>query len=170
MRAGMVQLDGKVAVITGATAGIGLAIAKRFVAEGAYVFVTGRRQCALDAAVAEIGRNVTGVRGDASVPADLGRLYAAVDGQGRRIDVLVANAGGGGGSARIEDITEERFDASAGLTFRGTYFTVQKALSRRACGIAVLTAGSREHYDYAVWPGRRSAQAAPSALTRPKGA
>ena len=96
------QLDGKVAVITGATAGIGLAIAKRFVAEGAYVFVTGRRQSALDAAVAEIGRNVTGVRGDASVLADLERLYAAVGGQGRRIDVLVANAGGGGGSARID--------------------------------------------------------------------
>ncbi len=125
---GRAQLDGKVAVVTGATAGIGLAIAKRFVAEGAYVFVTGRRQSALDAAVAEIGHNVTGVRGDASVPADLERLYATVGGQGRRIDVLVANAGGGGGSARIEDVTEERFDASAGLTFRGTYFTIQKAL------------------------------------------
>lgn len=125
---GRAQLDGKVAVVTGATAGIGLAIAKRFVAEGAHVFVTGRRQSALDAAVAEIGQNVTGVRGDASVPADLERLYATVGGQGRRIDVLVANAGGGGGSARIEDVTEERFDASAGLTFRGTYFTIQKAL------------------------------------------
>src|SRR5216684_1586032 len=93
----MGQLDGKVAVVTGATAGIGLAIAKRFVAEGAYVFVTGRRQSALDATVGE---------------------------QGRGIDVLVANAGGGGGSARIEEVTEERFDAAAGLTFRGTYFTV----------------------------------------------
>jgi len=124
----MAQLDGKVAVITGATAGIGLAIAKRFVAEGAYVFVTGRRQSALDAAVAEIGRNVTGVGGDASVLADLERLYAAVSGQGRRIDVLVANAGGGGGSASITDATPERFDASTGMTFRGTYFTVQRAL------------------------------------------
>jgi NAD(P)-dependent dehydrogenase (short-subunit alcohol dehydrogenase family) len=138
----MAQLDGKVAVITGATAGIGLAIAKRFVAEGAYVFVTGRRQSALDAAVAEIGRNVTGVRGDASVPADLERLYAAVSGQGRRIDVLVANAGGGGGSARIEDVTVERFDASAGLTFRGTYFTVQKALPLLNDGATIVLVSS----------------------------
>ena len=143
MRAqGMGQLDGKVAVITGATAGIGLAIAKRFVAEGAYVFVSGRRQSALDAAVAEIGRNVTGVRGDASIPADLERLYAAVSGQGRRIDVLIANAGGGGGSARIEDVTEERFDASAGLTFRGTYFTVQRALPLVADGATIVLVSS----------------------------
>src|SRR5216684_2358419 len=84
----MGQLDGKVAVVTGATAGIGLAIAKRFVAEGAYVFVTGRRQSALDAAVGEIGevgRNVAAVRGDASVLADLDRLYATVGEQGRGI-------------------------------------------------------------------------------------
>ena len=139
---GRAQLDGKVAVVTGATAGIGLAIAKRFVAEGAYVFVTGRRQPALDAAVAEIGQNVTGVRGDASVPADLERLYATVGGQGRRIDVLVANAGGGGGSARIEDVTEERFDASAGLTFRGTYFTIQKALPLLNDGATVVLVSS----------------------------
>ena len=87
------QLARKVAVITGATAGIGLATAKRFVAEGAYVFITGRGQPALNAAVAEIGRCVTGVRGDASVVADLEHLYAAVAAHGRGIDVLVANAG-----------------------------------------------------------------------------
>jgi NAD(P)-dependent dehydrogenase (short-subunit alcohol dehydrogenase family) len=122
------QLTGKVAVITGATAGIGLAIAKRFVAEGAYVFITGRGQPALDAAAAEIGPDVTGVRGDASVVGDLERLYAAVGEHGRGIDVLVANAGGGGGSAAAADVTPEQFDISAGLTFRGTYFTVQRAL------------------------------------------
>jgi NAD(P)-dependent dehydrogenase (short-subunit alcohol dehydrogenase family) len=122
------QLTGKVAVITGATAGIGLAIAKRFVAEGAYVFITGRGQPALDAAAVEIGPDVTGVRGDASVVGDLERLYAAVGEHGRGIDVLVANAGGGGGSAAVVDVTPEQFDISAGLTFRGTYFTVQRAL------------------------------------------
>jgi NAD(P)-dependent dehydrogenase (short-subunit alcohol dehydrogenase family) len=122
------QLDGKIAVITGATAGIGLATAKRFVAEGAYVYITGRHQPALDAAVHEIGRDVTGVRGDASLVSDLDRLYATIRKQGRSIDVLVANAGGGGGAAFIGDVTEERFDATSGLTFRGTYFTVQRAL------------------------------------------
>ncbi len=136
------QLDGKVAVITGATAGIGLAVAKRFVAEGAYVFVTGRGRPALDAAVAEIGRNVTGVRGDASVVADLERLYAAVGGQGRGIDVLVANAGGGGGPAWIGEVTEERFDAAAGLTFRGTYFTVQRALPLLNDGATIVLVSS----------------------------
>jgi NAD(P)-dependent dehydrogenase (short-subunit alcohol dehydrogenase family) len=121
-------LDGQVAVVTGASAGIGLAIAKRFVAEGAYVFVTGRRPDVLDAAVAAIGGNVTGVPGDAASLADLDRLYQAVSQRGRRIDVLVANAGGGGGAAVTADMTPERFDATAGLTFRGTYFTVQRAL------------------------------------------
>ena len=87
------QLAGKVAVVTGATAGIGLAVAKRFVAEGAYVFVTGRGQPALDAAAAEIGRNVTGVRGDASVVADLERLYASVGEQGRGIRVNAVSPG-----------------------------------------------------------------------------
>jgi NAD(P)-dependent dehydrogenase (short-subunit alcohol dehydrogenase family) len=138
----MAHLDGKVAVVTGGTAGIGLAIAKRFVAEGAYVFVTGRRPSALDAAVAEIGRNVTGVLGDASVPADLERLYAVIEEQGRRIDVLVANAGGGGGSARVEDVTPERFDAAAGLTFRGTYFTVQRALPLLNDGATIVLVSS----------------------------
>ena len=132
------QLTGKVAVITGATAGIGLAIAKRFVAEGAYVFITGRGQPALDAAAAEIGRNVTGVRGDASVVGDLDRLYAAVAEHGHGIDVLVANAGGGGGSAPVADVSPERFDVSAGLTFRGTYFTVQCALPLLNAALAIL--------------------------------
>ena len=118
-RMGMGQLDGKVAVITGASAGIGLAMAKRFVAEGAYVFITGRGQSALDEAVREIGRDVTGVRGDASVLGDLDRLYSAVREQGRRVDVLVANAGGGGGAAGVGEMTPEQFDQTAALTLRG---------------------------------------------------
>jgi NAD(P)-dependent dehydrogenase (short-subunit alcohol dehydrogenase family) len=135
------QLDGKVAVITGGTAGIGLAIAKRFVAEGAYVFITGRSQSGLDAAVSEIGRRVTGVPGDAAVLADLERLYAVIAGQRRGIDVLVANAGGGG-PAGVADITVEQFDATATLTFRGTYFTVQRALPLLNDGAAIVLIAS----------------------------
>ncbi len=138
----MGQLDGKVAVVTGASAGIGLAIATRFVAEGAYVFIAGRGQSALDAAVRGIGRDVTGVRADASVIADLDRLYATVGEHGGGIDVLVANAGGGDGSAVIADVTPERFDASAGLTFRGTYFTVQRALPLLNDGATIVLVSS----------------------------
>lgn len=136
------QLDGKVAVITGGTAGIGLAIAKRFAAEGAYVFITGRSQPGLDAAISEIGRSVTGVPGDAAVLADLERLYAVIAAQRRGIDVLVANAGGGGGPASIADITAEQFDATAALTFRGTYFTVQRALPLLNDGAAIVLIAS----------------------------
>jgi NAD(P)-dependent dehydrogenase (short-subunit alcohol dehydrogenase family) len=136
------QLDGKVAVVTGASAGIGLAIASRFVAEGAYVFISARGQDRLEAAARQIGRNVTGVRADASVLADLDRLYDAVRAHGRGIDVLVANAGGGGGSAGIEEATPERFDQTAGLTFRGTYFTVQRALPLLNRGAAVVLVSS----------------------------
>src|ERR1700761_8189267 len=91
----MGKLQGKVAVITGGSSGIGLATAKRFVAEGAYVFITGRRQAELDAAVAAIGDNVTGVRSDVSNLADLDRLFEIVKAERQRIDVLFTNAGGG---------------------------------------------------------------------------
>lgn len=136
------QLAGRVAVITGASAGIGLAIAKRFVAEGAHVFVTGRSQPALDAAVAGLGPGATGAQGDAAVVGDLERLYATVGERGCGIDVLVANAGGGGGSATVADVTPERFDAGASLTFRGAYFTVQRALPFLNDGASIVLISS----------------------------
>jgi NAD(P)-dependent dehydrogenase (short-subunit alcohol dehydrogenase family) len=108
----------------------------------AYVFITGRSQPGLDAAISEIGRSVTGVPGDAAVLADLERLYAVIAAQRRGIDVLVANAGGGGGPAGIADITAEQFDATAALTFRGTYFTVQRALPLLNDGAAIVLIAS----------------------------
>jgi NAD(P)-dependent dehydrogenase (short-subunit alcohol dehydrogenase family) len=95
------RLDGKIAVITGGNSGIGLATAQRFVAEGAYVFITGRRQSELDAAVRQIGKNVTGVQGDVSNLSDLDRLYATVKEQKGRIDILFANAGVGEFATRV---------------------------------------------------------------------
>jgi NAD(P)-dependent dehydrogenase (short-subunit alcohol dehydrogenase family) len=122
----MGKLEGKVAVITGGTAGIGLAAAKLFAAEGAHVFITGRRQKELDDAVKEIGDNVAGVQGDVSNLADLDRLYETVAANGR-IDILFANAGLGE-FARLEDVTEEHFDKIFGINVKGALFTVQKAL------------------------------------------
>jgi NAD(P)-dependent dehydrogenase (short-subunit alcohol dehydrogenase family) len=121
------RLKGKIAVITGGNSGIGLATAQRFVAEGAYAFITGRRQAELDAAVKRIGKNITGVQGDVSDLADLDRLYAIVKEQKGRIDVLFANAGGGEFGA-LGSITEEHFDTIFGINVRGLLFTVQKAL------------------------------------------
>ena len=123
----MGKLDGKVAVITGATSGMALASAKLFVEEGAYVFITGRRHDALDEAVDHIGRNVTGVQGDAANLDDLDRLFETVKREQGSIDVLYANAGTGE-EARLGEITEEHFDQTFGLNTRGTLFTVQKAL------------------------------------------
>ncbi|MEU9831952.1 SDR family oxidoreductase [Streptosporangium sp. NPDC048047] len=137
----MGQLDGKTAVVTGANSGIGLASARRFAAEGAYVFITGRRQEALDAAVAEIGANVTGVRVDVSDLADLDRLYAVIAEQGRRIDVLFANAGGGEFSP-LEQVTERHFDQTFGSNVKGTLFTVQKALPLLNDDASVIFTGS----------------------------
>jgi NAD(P)-dependent dehydrogenase (short-subunit alcohol dehydrogenase family) len=137
------QLAGQTAVITGGSEGIGLAIARRFVAEGAYVYLTGRRPAALDQAAAILGpAHVTTVPGDAARPADLDRLYATVAGDGRTIDVLVANAGGGGGAGPVAEISEEQFDAGTGLTFRGTFFTVQRALPLLADGAAIVLISS----------------------------
>ena len=137
----MGKLDGKVAVITGATSGMALATAKLFVAEGADVFITGRRQQQLDAAVQAIGRNVTGVQGDAANLADLDRLYQRVRETRGRIDVLYASAGIGE-FASIEEVTEDHFDRTFGVNVRGTLFTVQKALPLLSDGGSIIMTGS----------------------------
>jgi NAD(P)-dependent dehydrogenase (short-subunit alcohol dehydrogenase family) len=121
------KLAGKIAVITGGSSGIGLATAKRFVNEGAYVFITGRRQSELDAAVSEIGHNVTGVQGDVSKSADIDKLYAAVKQQKGKLDIVFANAGTGA-FAPLEQISEEHFDKQFNVNVKGLLFTVQKAL------------------------------------------
>jgi len=123
----MGKLNGKVAVITAATSGMALATAKLFVEEGAYVFITGRRQDKLDEAVKAIGKNVTGVQGDASNLADLDRLYATVKKEKSHIDILFASAGRGE-FATLGEVTEQHFDDTFDLNVRGTLFTVQKAL------------------------------------------
>jgi len=123
----MAKLDGKVAVITGGNGGIGLATARLFVAEGAYVFITGRRQTELDEAAKLIGKNVTAVQGDVANLADLDRLYATVKEQKGGIDVLFANAGMVE-PLPLDKITEEHFDKIFGINVRGLLFSVQKAL------------------------------------------
>jgi NAD(P)-dependent dehydrogenase (short-subunit alcohol dehydrogenase family) len=133
----MNKLEGKIAVVTGGNSGIGLATAKRFVAEGAYVFITGRRQAELDAAVKLIGSNVTGVQGDVSKLADLDRLYATVKQQKGRLDIVFANAGGGE-FAPLGSITEEHFDKAFNTNVKGLLFTVQKALPLLADGGSII--------------------------------
>jgi NAD(P)-dependent dehydrogenase (short-subunit alcohol dehydrogenase family) len=122
----MSKLKGKVAVITGGSSGIGLATAKLFVNEGAYVFITGRRQKEIDEAVKEIGSNVTGIQGDVSVLGDLDRIYEIIGAKGN-IDILFANAGVID-FAPLGKITEEQFDKIFDINVKGTLFTVQKAL------------------------------------------
>ena len=137
----MGKLDGKVAVITAATSGMALATAKLFVEEGAYVFITGRRQEKLDNAVREIGWNVTGVQGDAANLSDLDRLYKTIAKEKGFIDVLFASAGHAG-QAMLGSVTEEQFDATFGLNVRGTLFTVQKALPLLRDGGSIIMNGS----------------------------
>jgi NAD(P)-dependent dehydrogenase (short-subunit alcohol dehydrogenase family) len=124
----MKKLEGKVAVITGGNSGIGLATAQRFVLDGAFVFITGRRQSELDSAATQIGKNnVTAVQGDVSNLADLDRLYAKVKEQKGQINILFANAGIVG-AAPLGEISEEHFDKMFGINVKGLLFTVQKAL------------------------------------------
>ena len=150
----MGKLDGKVAVITGATSGMALAGAKLFVDEGAYVFITGRRQDAVDDAVKQIGRNVTGVQGDSSNLADLDRLFETVTQEKGAIDVLWASAGGGE-QTPLGEITEEHFDAGFSLNAKGTLFTVQKALPLLNDGGSIVMTGSnaslRGYPDWSVY-------------------
>jgi NAD(P)-dependent dehydrogenase (short-subunit alcohol dehydrogenase family) len=137
----MGKLEGKVAVITGGSSGMALASAKRFVEEGAYVFITGRRQEALDEAVKLIGRNVTGVRGDAANLDDLDRLFDTVKREKGKIDVLFASAGTGE-AVKLGEITEQHFDAAFGLNVSGTLFAVQKALPLFNDGGSIFMTGS----------------------------
>jgi NAD(P)-dependent dehydrogenase (short-subunit alcohol dehydrogenase family) len=131
------RLAGKVAVITGGSSGIGLATAKRFVNEGAHVFITGRRKSELDAAVKEIGRNVTGVQGDASKLADIDTLYAVVKEQKGELDIVFANAGTAEFAA-LGQITEEHFDKQFDVNVKGLLFTVQKALPLLQTGGSIV--------------------------------
>jgi len=123
----MKRLEGKVAVVTGGNSGIGLATARRFAEEGAHIFITGRRQAELDAAVNQIGNQATGVRGDVASLSDLDSLYAEVKRQQGRIDILFANAGSAE-LAPLGAITEEHFDKIFGVNVKGLLFSVQKAL------------------------------------------
>jgi NAD(P)-dependent dehydrogenase (short-subunit alcohol dehydrogenase family) len=154
------KLTEKIAVVTGATSGIGLATAQKFAAEGAYVFITGRRQPELDAAVNRIGADVTGVRGDVANLEDLDRLYATVQQQKGRIDVLFANAGGGEFSP-LGAITEAHFDKTFTSNVKGLLFTIQKALPLLVDGASVIlnasTAASTGAAGFSVYSATKAA-------------
>ena len=135
------KLANKIALVTGATSGIGLATAKRFALEGAQVIVTGRRQAELDAAVKAIGHDAIGLRVDSSDLAALDGLYDEIRARYGRLDVLYANAGGGS-MLPLGEITEEQFDDTFGRNVKGTLFTVQKALPLLSKGASVILTGS----------------------------
>jgi len=137
----MGKLEGKVALVTGGNSGIGLATAERFVAEGAYVFITGRRQAELDAAVEQIGSHVEGLQGDVSRLADLDRLFAEIAARRGHLDVLFANAGIAE-AAPLGAITEDLFDRTFDINVKGTLFTVQKALPLLRDGASVILTAS----------------------------
>jgi len=133
----MRKLDGKIALVTGGNGGIGLATAKQFVAEGAYVFITGRREAELAAAVKQIGKNVTGVQGDVANLADLDRLFAQIKRDKARLDIVFANAGIAK-YAPLGKITEELFDSIFNINVKGLLFTVQKALPLMPDGASII--------------------------------
>jgi NAD(P)-dependent dehydrogenase (short-subunit alcohol dehydrogenase family) len=135
------SLQGKVAVVTGGSEGIGLAAAKRLAGEGAAVFITGRRQAELDKAVVDIGGEVTAIRADVSKPTELERLYDAVRASRGRLDIVVANAGVQAKEA-IGAITEEAMEYQLAVNFKGTIFTVQQALPLLAEGASIILVAS----------------------------
>jgi len=137
----MGKLQGKVAVVTGGSSGIGLATAKRFVEEGAHVFITGRRQSELDKASAEIGPNVTPVQGDVARLGDLDRLFEVVKAEKGRVDVVVANAGFVE-HARIFELSEAHYEKTTDINLKGVVFTVQKALPLMSRGGSIIATAS----------------------------
>jgi NAD(P)-dependent dehydrogenase (short-subunit alcohol dehydrogenase family) len=137
----MDRLKGKVAVVTGANSGIGLAAAKMFAAEGAFVFMTGRRQAELAAAVTAVGGSALGVQSDIAQLDDLDRLFAAVKEAKGRIDILFANAGGGE-FLPLAEITQEHYESTFATNVKGTLFTVQKALPLMCAGGSIILTGS----------------------------
>src|SRR2546428_4085870 len=134
----MKKLEGKVALVTGGNSGIGLATAQQLVADGAYVFITGRRQSELDGAVKQIGTNITGIQGDVSNLADLDRPFAVVKEKKGHLDIVFANAGIAVG-APFGEITEEAFDQPFAINVNGALFTAQKALPFLCPGPSVIT-------------------------------
>jgi NAD(P)-dependent dehydrogenase (short-subunit alcohol dehydrogenase family) len=132
---------GKIVLITGGNSGIGLATAKRFVREGATVYITGRRQTELDAAVREIGRGARAIQGDITSSVDLDRIYSRIAAAEDHLDILFANAGGGE-FAPLPVVTEAQFEKYVGINFKGTLFTVQKALPLMRPGSAIVITGS----------------------------
>jgi NAD(P)-dependent dehydrogenase (short-subunit alcohol dehydrogenase family) len=156
----MGKLEGKTALVTGGNSGIGLATAKQFVREGAYVFITGRRKAELDAAAKEIGGNVTGVQGDVSNLADLDRLFAQIKRQSGKLDILFANAGVARYAA-LGAISEEFFDSIFDTNVKGVVFTVQKALPLLPDGASIILnasiAGSKGLATYSVYSATKAA-------------
>jgi NAD(P)-dependent dehydrogenase (short-subunit alcohol dehydrogenase family) len=156
----MSKLEGKIAVVTGGSSGIGLATAKRLANDGAFVFITGRRQKELDAAVAEIGENAFGIRGDVSNSEDLDRLYETIKERKGKIDILFANAGGGE-FARLGEISEQHFEKIFGGNVKGLLFTVQKALPLIGEGGSIIlnasTAASSGMENFSVYCASKAA-------------
>jgi NAD(P)-dependent dehydrogenase (short-subunit alcohol dehydrogenase family) len=155
------RLESKTAVITGGSSGIGFATAKRFVEEGARVFIIGRRQAELDAAVAFLGDSASGIQGDISDLRDLDRVFATLQREAGAIDVLFANAGGGSGLVTIDDITVDMYEKVFGANVRGTLFTVQKALPLMRSGSSIIitgsTSASRGHPGFGVYSASKAA-------------
>ena len=154
------KLDKKVAVVTGGTSGIGLATAKLLASEGAHVFITGRRQEALDQAIAAIGHDAVGVRGDMAKLADIDRLYDAVQQRHAQIDVIFANAGGGE-FAPLGEVTEEHYEKTFDSNVKGVLFTVQKALPMLKDGASIIltssTTGTKGTPAFSIYSATKSA-------------
>lgn len=156
----MKRMEKKIVLVTGGTSGIGLAAAKHFVAEGAYVFVTGRRQKELDEAVREIGENSFGIRGDVANLNDLDRLFATIKAEKGTLDVVFANAGVGE-LVPLDSITEEHFDKTFSVNVKGVAFTVQKALSLLKDGSSIVInssiAGSLGQPSFSIYAASKAA-------------